>query len=78
MTLTPLEIELLACLREYRRLENQGVRDVRETDACHVEADRLLRLQPDLDTPEEHYDAPNRVDHRRFVDSLVSRRYRGY
>ena len=77
MNLSPLEIELLACLREYRRLDNQGCTDVRESSACHIEADRLLAIQPELDAPEEHYDAPNRVEHRRFVDSLFSRD-RGY
>lgn len=77
MTLSPLEIELLAALREYRRLGNQGCTDVRESSACHIEADRLLTIQPELDAPGEHYDAPNRVEHRRFVNSLFSRD-RGY
>lgn len=70
MPTTPLEIKLMASLREARRLNNLGVVDVRESSAWHYGADDLLRLDPDNDDPEQRYDAPHRVKHRKFVNSL--------
>lgn len=64
------EERLFACLREFRRLSNLAVKDVKEVAACHREADALLRLEPDMDDPSERYDAPPRVKHRSFIRSL--------
>ena len=68
--MTELEIKLLACLREARRLGNQTCSDVREVAAQHRKADRLLELQPELDDDAQRYDAPHRVEHRAFVNHL--------
>ena len=70
MPTTPLEIKLMASLREARRLNNLGVVDVREIRTWHYGADDLLRLDPDNDDPEQRYDAPHRVKHRKFVAGL--------
>jgi len=72
--MTALETRLLACLREYRRLDNQGVKDNREVSACHMEADTLLEMEPVLDDRSQRYDAPHRVEHRALVNSLFRRR----
>ncbi len=71
--MSPLEIELLACIREYRRLNNQTVVNVIEKNAVHLRADALLRNQPELDDPNERFDAPFRIEHREFIDSLFSK-----
>ena len=68
--MTDLEFRLLAALRQYRRLGNQTISDAHEVAACHREADELLRLEPEKDNPVERYDAPHRVEHRRFVNRM--------
>lgn len=72
-TLTPLEKELLACIREQRRLGNQIVRDSSEVGCAHREMDRLLQLQSELDDPDERYDAPHRKEYRNHVNRLFNR-----
>lgn len=72
--MTPLEIQLLKCIREYRRLSNKTVNDISEADACHKQADALLALEPELDNPNEKWDAPFRVEHREFIDNIFRRR----
>lgn len=71
--MTALEIRLLACLREYRRLDNQTVKNNREVRACHLEADALLELEPASDDRSQRYDAPHRVEHHALVDSMFRR-----
>jgi len=68
--MTDLEIRLLACVREFRRLENQVVRNDDEVAANLLEADKLSELAPETDDRNERYDAPQRKAHRIFVNSL--------
>lgn len=70
--MTPSVHELLACIREYRRLSNQTVKDVREVDALHKEADRLLKSDPERDDPLDRYDAPWLVEYRNRIAALFS------
>lgn len=72
--MTELELKLLACLRTARRLQNQGVREMRDVANWHRTADRLLALQVDVDDfdQDQRYDAPHRVEHRKFVDRLFA------
>ena len=67
------EAELLKLLAEARRLNNQVCRKAREVDAWHIAADRALQGTP-FDNSVERFDDPERVKHRRFVDSLFGRK----
>jgi hypothetical protein len=69
-----LELELFVALREFRRLHNMTVVDSHELANAHIEVDRLLLLQPEIDDSCERYDAPMRVAHRAFVNSLFNKR----
>lgn len=70
--MTDLELQLLNCLREARRLANKTCRGVREVNAWHRQADQFLAMQPEFDDQDERLNAPHRVQHRKFVDSLFS------
>lgn len=71
--LNELEKELLAVIREYRRVGNMTVRTTNEVDRLHKNADRLLKLEPDLDDERQRWNAHHRVEHRAFVDRLFDR-----
>ena len=62
----PSPEDMLAALREARRLDNLTVCDAAEHAAWRREVDRLLGPEE----PAARYDAPARVEHRAFVDSL--------
>jgi hypothetical protein len=71
--MSELELQLLAALRNFRRLNNQTVVNVFDAARAHIEADRLLAVQPELDDRRERYDAPHRVEHRAFVNRMFRR-----
>lgn len=66
---------LVACLRDFRRLMNETVRDTREVARVHRMADRLLATDDGQDDPDAQYDAPHRVEHRRFVERVLRHDY---
>jgi hypothetical protein len=59
----------LRLLATARRHGNQSVSDAREVDRWHKEVDALLAGTP-FDEPSERWDAPSRMKHRQFVNSL--------
>ena len=68
-----LEKRMLACLREFRRLGNLTVTNMREVEKCRREADAILALDPEYDNPNDRYNSPANVEHRAFVNRLFRR-----
>lgn len=65
---------LVDLLKQARRLNNQTVRNTHELDAWHCAVDRALSAEEDGDTElDQRYDAPARVEHRKFVNALFTR-----
>lgn len=56
-------------LRKARQLNNQTVRDFDEVAIWQRKVDDMLARYPG-DDPSERYDAPDRVEHRKFIDQL--------
>lgn len=71
--MTDLELQLLNCLREARRLANKTCKEAREVDAWHRKADQLLAMQPEFDDQDERLNAPHRVEHRKFINRMFAR-----
>ncbi len=71
--LTPTEQALaVALLIRARELNNQTVRDAHEVARWHRYVDAFLFDKPG-DSPSERYDAPARVEHRKFLDRVFGR-----
>lgn len=62
--------ELLACIREARRLNNQIVRNMEEVDKWHRDADRWLQLEPLLDDEKERFDYRPRAETRERLEHI--------
>jgi hypothetical protein len=65
--------QLVKLLIQARRFNNQVVRDSRHMDAWELAVDRALEGEPG-DDPTERRSTPERVAHRKLVDSLFTGR----
>ncbi len=60
----------LRLLKTYRTLNNLTVRDGKTIDDLHMEVDAFLDKLNAEDKPEDRWDAPERVEHRKAIRRL--------
>ena len=67
--------KLIELLTEARRLGNQTVKDAGEVARWHKATDALL-TDLGVNQPEEHWDAPQRVEARKLIQQMLRRELR--